>query len=73
MHIALAAKTHGAVDAAFAAAMSNGATASREPGRRPDISDDYYGCIILDPDDHRLEVVGIESPEFTRSSTTLVV
>jgi|ERR1041385_4946254 catechol 2,3-dioxygenase-like lactoylglutathione lyase family enzyme len=57
MHIAFGAKTPEAVDAAFASAMANGATASREPGRRTDISNTYYGCIVFDPDGHKLEVV----------------
>jgi catechol 2,3-dioxygenase-like lactoylglutathione lyase family enzyme len=57
MHIAFAAKCKDAVDAAFAAAMSAGATVDRQPGRRPEINETYYGCIVLDPDGHRLEVL----------------
>jgi catechol 2,3-dioxygenase-like lactoylglutathione lyase family enzyme len=57
MHVAFAAKSNDAVDAAFAAATSAGGTVVREPGRRPEISEAYYGCIVLDPDGHRLEIV----------------
>jgi catechol 2,3-dioxygenase-like lactoylglutathione lyase family enzyme len=57
MHLAFAAKSKDAVDAAFTAATSAGATVARPPGRRPEISEGYYGCIVLDPDGHRLEIV----------------
>ena len=57
MHIAFAAKDNIAVDHAFAAATAGGATVARPPGPRPEISDTYYGCIVLDPDGHRLEIV----------------
>jgi catechol 2,3-dioxygenase-like lactoylglutathione lyase family enzyme len=57
MHIAFAAKDARAVDDAFAAAAAGGATIAREPAARPEISDTYYGCIVLDPDGHRLEIV----------------
>lgn len=57
MHVAFAAKSKAAVDAAFSAATSGGASVAREPGNRPEISAAYYGCIVLDPDGHRLEIV----------------
>jgi catechol 2,3-dioxygenase-like lactoylglutathione lyase family enzyme len=57
MHIAFAAKDKTAVDEAFVAATAGGATIARAPGPRPEISDEYYGCIVLDPDGHRLEIV----------------
>ena len=44
--------------AAFvAAAMALGASVVRPAGKRPDISPDYFGAIIDDPDGHRIEVV----------------
>jgi catechol 2,3-dioxygenase-like lactoylglutathione lyase family enzyme len=57
MHVAFAAKSSEAVDKAFFAATSAGATVAREPSNRPEISAAYYGCVVLDPDGHRLEIV----------------
>ncbi len=56
-HIAFAARSRDAVDAAFARATSAGATVAHPAGKRPEINDSYYGCIVLDPDGHRLEIV----------------
>jgi catechol 2,3-dioxygenase-like lactoylglutathione lyase family enzyme len=57
MHIAFAAPTASAVDEAHAAAVNSGGSSAREPGRRPDISETYYGAVVLDPGGHRLEIV----------------
>jgi catechol 2,3-dioxygenase-like lactoylglutathione lyase family enzyme len=57
MHVAFAAKSSEAVDSAFSAATAAGATVVREPANRPEISDAYYGCIVLDADGHRLEIL----------------
>jgi len=57
MHVAFAAGSREAVDAAFSAATGAGATVAREPANRPEISTAYYGCIVLDPDGHRLEIL----------------
>lgn len=57
MHIAFAAPSREAVDGAHAAAREAGGRPVREPGERPEISDEYYGSIILDPDGHKLELV----------------
>lgn len=56
-HLAFTAETRAAVDAAYASAMANGATAVRVAGLHPDISASYYGCVILDPDGNKLEIV----------------
>lgn len=57
MHVAFAAKSKEAVERAFHAATAAGATVQREPANRPEISASYYGCIVHDPDGHRLEVL----------------
>ena len=57
MHIAFAAQTAADVDRAHVAAVNAGGSSAREPGRRPEISDAYYGAIVLDPDGYRLELV----------------
>jgi catechol 2,3-dioxygenase-like lactoylglutathione lyase family enzyme len=57
MHIAFAAPTRAAVDAAHEAARTAGGISVRAPGERPEISASYYGAIVLDPDGHKLELV----------------
>jgi catechol 2,3-dioxygenase-like lactoylglutathione lyase family enzyme len=56
-HIAFSADSQAAVDAAYAAAVAHGAAVVRAAGRHPDISADYYGAVLLDPDGNKLEVV----------------
>ncbi len=56
-HIAFTADTRAAVDAAYAAALANGATSVRAAGAHPDIAPDYYGAVLLDPDGNKLEIV----------------
>jgi catechol 2,3-dioxygenase-like lactoylglutathione lyase family enzyme len=56
-HIAFAGDSKAAVDAVFAAAMANGASALRAAGPHPDIAPDYYGLVVLDPDGNKIEVV----------------
>lgn len=55
MHIAFAAASTEAVNEAYAAARAVGAESVRAPGWRPEISDEYYGCVVLDLDGHKLE------------------
>jgi catechol 2,3-dioxygenase-like lactoylglutathione lyase family enzyme len=38
-------------------ALERGATTVRVPGKRPDISPDYFGTVIRDLDGHTIEVV----------------
>jgi catechol 2,3-dioxygenase-like lactoylglutathione lyase family enzyme len=56
-HIAFSAGSRAAVDEAYAAALSAGATTIRAAGPHPDIAPDYYGAVILDPDGNKLEIV----------------
>jgi len=56
-HIAFAADSRAAVDAACAAAEALGAEVIRPAGLHPDISPDYYGAVLLDPDGNKLEIV----------------
>jgi catechol 2,3-dioxygenase-like lactoylglutathione lyase family enzyme len=57
IHVAFAAPTRAAVDAAHSAGVDLGATSAREPAHRPENGPDYYGCVLVDPDGHRLEFV----------------
>lgn len=56
-HLAFTAETRAAVDEAYRSAMAHGATAIRVAGPHPDIAPHYYGCVILDPDGNKLEIV----------------
>ncbi|HEX3366434.1 VOC family protein [Phenylobacterium sp.] len=56
-HIAFAADSRAAVDAAYAAALSAGASSVRPAGLHPDIAAGYYGAIVYDPDGNKLEIV----------------
>ena len=56
-HVAFTAATRAAVDQAYAAAMAGGAQSVRKAGAHPDISPNYYGAVVLDPDGNKLEVV----------------
>lgn len=49
-HIAFAADSRSAVDAAFAAAVAGGAVVVRS-------SPTYYGAVVFDPDGNKLEIV----------------
>ena len=56
-HIAFAADSRAAVDAAYAAGLASGATSVRAAGLHPDIAAGYYGAILYDPDGNKLEIV----------------
>jgi len=56
-HIALRVKNKEAVAAFYESAMSAGATANGEPGFRPQYSENYYACFVLDPDGHDIEAM----------------
>lgn len=57
MHLAFDAPGRAAVEAFVVAALDLGGKVVRPAGERPDISADYFGAIVDDPDGHRLEVV----------------
>ena len=56
-HIAISAETRASVEAAHAAAIAAGGTSVRAPAERPEISESYFGAVVLDPDGHKLELV----------------
>lgn len=56
-HIAFAADSRAAVDAAYAAGLASGASTVRAAGLHPDLAAGYYGAIMLDPDGNKLEIV----------------
>jgi catechol 2,3-dioxygenase-like lactoylglutathione lyase family enzyme len=56
-HIAFGADSRAAVDEAYQAAMREGAVSVRPAGPHPDLSPDYYGTVLFDPDGNKLEIV----------------
>jgi catechol 2,3-dioxygenase-like lactoylglutathione lyase family enzyme len=60
MHIALSAATRASVEAAHAAALAAGGASVRAPAKRPEISQSYFGAVLLDPDGHKLELVAAQ-------------
>lgn len=56
-HVAFTAGSRLAVDTAYAAVVALGAETVRAAGLHPDISADYYGAVVLDPDGNKLEIV----------------
>lgn len=58
-HVAFSAGDRAEVNAAYDAAVAAGATPVRPAGSHPDIAPDYYGCVLLDPDGNKLEIVAV--------------
>tara|TARA_R100000365_G_C2745964_1_gene75034 strand:- start:2775 stop:3185 length:411 start_codon:yes stop_codon:yes gene_type:complete len=56
-HVGFIANDHSAVDAAYAAAMANGATDNGAPAARLYYDPRYYAANVLDPDGYSLEFV----------------
>lgn len=56
-HTAFTAPSRLAVDAAYAAAVAQGASILRAADPHPDIAPDYYGAVVLDPDGNKIEIV----------------
>jgi catechol 2,3-dioxygenase-like lactoylglutathione lyase family enzyme len=56
-HVAFSATSKEQVDALCEAARANGATIRRPAGLRPDISERYYGTVVVDFDGNVIEAV----------------
>jgi catechol 2,3-dioxygenase-like lactoylglutathione lyase family enzyme len=57
LHVAIAAKDRGAVDAFYHAAIAAGAQDNGAPGLRPHYHPNYYAAFVRDPDGHNIEAV----------------
>jgi catechol 2,3-dioxygenase-like lactoylglutathione lyase family enzyme len=57
VHVAFRAKNRGEVDAFYQAALAAGAKENGPPGLRPDYSETYYACFVLDPDGNNIEAM----------------
>lgn len=56
-HIAFRAESETEVNAAFTAALEQGAAIVRPAGHHPELGPDYYGAVLLDPDGNKIEIV----------------
>ncbi|TBU73271.1 VOC family protein [Phytopseudomonas daroniae] len=57
LHVGFVANSRTEVEAAYAAALSHGATENGAPGVRLHYDPDYYAANVLDPDGYSLEFV----------------
>jgi catechol 2,3-dioxygenase-like lactoylglutathione lyase family enzyme len=57
VHVGFVASSKAKVEAAYAAAISQGAVGNGAPGARLHYDPDYYAANVLDPDGHSLEFV----------------
>lgn len=57
VHVGFVASSRGEVDAAYAAAMAQGAVNNGAPGARLHYDPNYYAANVLDPDGYSLEFV----------------
>jgi catechol 2,3-dioxygenase-like lactoylglutathione lyase family enzyme len=57
LHVAIAAKDRGTVDAFHRAALAAGGRDNGAPGLRPQYHPSYYAAFVLDPDGHNIEAV----------------
>lgn len=56
-HVAFRASSREKVDEFYAAANAAGAEDHGAPGPRPQYTENYYACFVLDPDGHNIEVM----------------
>ena len=56
-HIAFRTPSREHVDAFYKAAMETGAKNNGRPGTRPNYTESYYACFVLDPDGHNIEAM----------------
>ena len=56
-HIAFRVDSHAKVDDFYQSALAAGARDNGAPGPRPNYTENYYACFILDPDGHNIEAV----------------
>ncbi len=56
-HVAFRVESHRKVDDFHRAALAAGARDNGAPGPRPQYTENYYACFVLDPDGHNIEAV----------------
>jgi catechol 2,3-dioxygenase-like lactoylglutathione lyase family enzyme len=56
-HVAFRAQSREHVQAFYLAALKAGAKDNGAPGPRPQYTENYYACFVLDPDGHNIEAM----------------
>ena len=56
-HLAFRTHSKKQVDAFFEAAIKAGGSSNGKPGSRPNYTETYYACFVLDPDGHNIEAM----------------
>jgi len=57
LHVAFRAASRAEVDAFYRTALEAGAEDNGAPGPRPDYTENYYACFVLDPDGYNIEAM----------------
>ncbi len=57
VHVAFRGKSRAEVDAFYSAALAAGAVDNGAPGPRPQYTEHYYACFVLDPDGYNIEAM----------------
>jgi catechol 2,3-dioxygenase-like lactoylglutathione lyase family enzyme len=57
LHVAFRVKSKAEVDAFYRAALEAGARDNGAPGPRPEYTETYYACFVLDPDGYNIEAM----------------
>jgi len=57
LHVAFRVKSKAEVDAFYRAALEAGAKDNGAPGPRPEYTESYYACFVLDPDGYNIEAM----------------
>lgn len=57
LHVAFRVKSKAEVDAFYRAALEAGAADNGAPGPRPEYTEHYYACFVLDPDGYNIEAM----------------
>ena len=70
LHIAFRVASHAEVDAFYQAALEAGAVDNGPPGPRPDYTENYYACFLLDPNGYNIEAM-INEPSALSSQSKL--
>ncbi|MGO7042599.1 VOC family protein [Rhizobium acaciae] len=70
LHVAFRVRSRAEVEAFYRAALEAGAGDNGAPGPRPQYSESYYACFVLDPDGYNIEAM-IDAPATPGVSTAI--
>ncbi|TAX72632.1 VOC family protein [Rhizobium leguminosarum] len=70
VHVAFRVQSRAEVETLYRAALEAGAGDNGAPGPRPQYSENYHACFVLDPDGYNIEAM-IDAPATPASSTAI--